>query len=232
MRRHLHYQKRFGVLTAAVALVILGVVGTIGWYTNHYHNNSAHNTQAHKAVYHKPANPVSAAADSFIIAKVGQDRFLKYFKAIEVKAADPAAGSIGGAPVDLPESGFRSYHFSLLKTVTPNDTVIVIVNLKTPELTISNLVPDCQKDKSFCNFKITKKQALAIAKKHNFSPSDIKASWERPIQGTPALAIKLSSCAESKVMFIDYRNGKVLDFHPEMVCPKINPLLNLPASSH
>lgn len=158
----------------------------------------------------KQSKEVSAQAEALIIARVGQDEFKNHFK-IDAKFV----------PEDDEYGGQRAYHYDRLKSVTDDDLIVVHVNLKDPSGTYENLVPNCVKDASLCNFKIGSKQAIAVAKQHSFNTSDLKTRWYpayKYVNTIPLMAIEVDSCSLNKAMYIDYRTGAVLGFESKIIC--------------
>lgn len=210
-------QKGFSALEILIALLVIGVIAGLGLliYDRHRNESSKQSTSSNQVQTSLKGNATSLnqkttqAADAFIISRVGEERFHKYFKLDTSRSndSDPHESNLDS----------RAYHFSLLKKAADDDLIVVQVNKNDASQTYANLVPDCVKDATLCDFNITKQQALSIARKNGFTASDLETSWDAS-HDSPKLAIKVSSCSQNKSMWIDYQSGRVTGFESVINC--------------
>ncbi|HSX05732.1 MAG TPA: hypothetical protein VLF69_04655 [Candidatus Saccharimonadales bacterium] len=185
-------------------LVIVIAIGAVGWLI--YRGQSNH----HQVTVLPPAAPttVEAAASNYLIAKVGTDNFKKLY------VFDKAKSSYAN-PKDSTYD-FIAYHFAPLKAVTNYDDVIMVqVNRNKLTEVFADAVPDCIKDASLCNFKVTGQQALQIAKSNALNAGDTVITWHNKNDSYAKkkalpFVIVASSCKQNISLFIDYRNGSIL----------------------
>lgn len=154
--------------------------------------------------YKLPPSKMIKIAEDYIISRVGIDYFRKNFK-------------IADSGHMKQELGYTIvYRFIPLEQYTNDGIVTIHISGDKAE---SNLVPNCVKDNSLCDFKITNAEALQIAKNNGFNSSDLRVGVT-PFIKSPILpfAIEITSCKLDKAMQIDYRNGKILSFTNKVIC--------------
>lgn len=198
-------QHGFSLLIIALATVLVSFILVASWlvYTKNNKNNlSNKQTSSNQLV----PTSVETAADAYIISKVGNDNFKKFY------VFDKARSSYAD-PKDS-KYDFMAYHFSPVKAITDyNDVIMVQVNRDNLREAFADTVPNCIKDRSLCEFNIDANEALAIAKKNTLTASDLNVSWnnsnDEHAKGL-SFVIVVSSCSQNKSLFIDYRDGKVL----------------------
>lgn len=197
-------QQGFGMIAPVSVVVIAGLIGSTGWllYSRQHH--------ASQSVLTQQVTPttVKSAADAYLVNKVGKDGFNKYY------AFDKDRSSYAN-PKDS-KFDFMAYHFSPLKAITDYDDVIMVqVNRDNLGQVFADSVPDCVNDKSNCNFKVDRNEALVIAKHKSLTASDLVVGWhtkndEHAKAKGLSFVVVVSSCTQSKSVFIDYRNGDVI----------------------
>lgn len=104
-----------------------------------------------------------------------------------------------------------AYHYLPLRKFTSDDIVLVQLRDNTPQWAVG--IPSCAQDQSKCQFNVTKDQALRIARENDFEAPDLNVTWNPNLN-----EIEVQSCKINKVMDIDYRDGKVINFKPEILC--------------
>ena len=207
----------FGVLYIVAVVVISAGIGSVGWYV--YQTQHRHSTKLASGFSYGQADPnqptaskeqVIAAADKFLVTKVGQQKSQELYK------REPSRDSF--ANPDQSTFDFIAYHFSPIKEYSGHnidnneDIVMVQVNRNNLREIYADFVPDCIKDASQCSFVISKQRALDIAKQHGL-PGDAYVRIGNLAEHTP-LALVVTSCTDKKDIFIDYSNGKVLGTEP------------------
>lgn len=146
-----------------------------------------------------------AAADAFLIEQLGQAAFDQFV--VLAKDGHIAQGANGYSV---------RYHF--VPRYLFADDADIIVRVK-PGGARANMVPNCAKDPSLCQFRVDREAALRIARDGGFTASDLKVTATPFVRGSELpLAIAVTSCSANKTMHIDYRTGSVLAFFPEVHC--------------
>lgn len=153
-----------------------------------------------------PPEDIQMLAEDYLKSKVGDVRYDDYF----VLAADGHIKQENGYTV--------KYHFRPLAEVAPsNDTVTV--HIRGGAVQYANMVPNCVQDATLCDFNVTGEQALEAARSNGFDAQDLRLSWSPfvPSSSLP-LAIRITSCTANEAMYIDYRDGTVIAYVPEVIC--------------
>ena len=199
-------QKGFSVVEILLVIVAVGVIALVSWVVySHRHSSN----QKISSVQTSPAthSEVKMAADGFLISKVGNDNFKKYysFDKSRTSYADPKDSKYD----------FIAYHFSPVKAITDYDDVIMVqVNRNSLQEIFADAVPDCVKDKSFCDFNIDRQKALEIARQNSLTANDLGIRWGPSANDKRAkslgFVVVASSCSQNKSIFIDYRDGSIL----------------------
>jgi hypothetical protein len=146
-----------------------------------------------------------AAANAFLISKVGDANFAKLYK------AEPDRNIF----TNLQDStyDFVAYHFKPLRDYNlsgsnsdPNaDVILVQVNSRNLKDITSDYAPDCIKDKNQCNFATNRTQAADIAQKGGLKDT----AQVYIVKGSP-LRIAVTDCNLKKDVIIDYASGKIV----------------------
>lgn len=198
-------QQGFSFLVILLALISLVLILAVSWFV--YTKNNKNNSSSEQTSSSQPTpNSVETAADAYIISKVGNENFKKFYTFDKDKSSY--------ADTKDSKYDFMAYHFSPVKAITDyNDVIMVQVNRDNLQEVFADTVPDCIKNKSFCEFSINREKSLEIANKNSLSTSDLNVSWQNSnseyAKGL-AFVIVVSSCSQNKSLFIDYRDGKVL----------------------
>lgn len=166
----------------------------------------AHPWKSHKPTPETTVNTESVAND-YLISKVGYDNFKKLY------TFDKARGGYGGSNSKY---DFIAYHFAPFKTfANPQDIVMVQVNKHKPTEIYADVVPDCKKDRSLCDFNIDKQKALQIAQDNGITADDVTVTTanmkdDYAKKNGLAFVIIVQSCKQNKSVVIDYRTGAIL----------------------
>lgn len=148
----------------------------------------------------RPNQDDKRRAEQLLISKVGEKRFQQLFR------YEPKQSRVSSTTTQV------AYHFRPLKEYG-ND--VVVVNYQSGQSYV-NGVPDCHRDEKLCVFSVSRDRALQIARDNNFQAGDLRVDWT-PFSRN-GLAIRVSSCEKNMIMDIDYRDGVVLAYRPEIQC--------------
>lgn len=207
----------FGILYMIAVVVVTVGIGGAGWYV--YQTQHRHSTNPAGGFSYGQADPsqptaskqqVIAAADKFLIVKVGQQKSQELYK------REPNRDSF--ANPEQSTFDFIAYHFSPMKMYqadnagSDTDIVYVQVNRNNLREIYADFVPDCTKDANQCNFVVSNQKALDIAKQHGLP--DVAYVNIGSLPGHTTFALRITSCTNKKSIFIDYSNGKVLGTQP------------------
>lgn len=166
-------------------------------------------------------------ANNLIIGQVGEERFKKDIKYNEEETKKNNIAKVLGKATDQVYK--IAYNFTPLEVLngSSEDSIfyVDIVDKNSPYYEqhkksrtriVNQHLPNCLSDSSLCNFHLTSKDAIQIANNNGFTASDLKASWSS--WEYQKLTIKLTSCSENKVMYLDYRDGSVIESKTEVIC--------------
>jgi len=210
-------QQGFGLVEILVVLGAFAVLLGVGLYV-YGHRTAPKKAAARIDQQSTPATKeqVATAASNFIVAKVGEGNYEKYY------TFDKSRSSYAN-PKDS-KYDFIAYHFSPAKAITDYDDVIMVqVNRNNLHEIYADTVPDCVKNASLCSFIINGDKARTIAE-HYFDTDSVTVSWSpsaknKDLKGL-GIVIRASSCLKNKTLLIDYRNGAILK--TEAGCDKID----------
>lgn len=196
-------QQGFEHIAILIVVAAAVLIGAVGWLVY----NRQHNSKQATLNQQETPTSVESAADTFLISKVGNDNFKKYY------IFDKSRTSYAN-PKDS-KYDFIAYHFSPVKAVTDYDDVIMVqINRNDLREIYADTVPDCVKNASFCNFNIDKQKAEQIARQNSLTANDLGISWGPSVNNKQAkglgFVVVASSCSQNKSLFIDYRDGSVL----------------------
>ncbi len=195
----------FSAIEGLLILVLVAIIGFVGWYIYHRQHNGKQVSQIVAFPDQPPASKaaVAAAADKFLITRVGEINFQKFYK------QEPTRTSYAN-PKDS-KFDFIAYNFLPIKAFSEGDDVVTVqVNRNNLGEIYTDSGPDCRKDASQCNFTVTKNQALTIARSHGLS-GDISLDLNyNPEKEQKTMVIIAESCVEKKAVYINYSNGQFL----------------------
>jgi hypothetical protein len=150
---------------------------------------------------------VIARADQFYIDKLGQANFKKYYQRLPERDAFSS----------LPESAFdfigyiskidKLNGYDTPKYENPSDAVEFVQVNRTNLKEVYGHAPDCQDDAKQCDFKVTRQQAIDIAKKRGLG-GDLSVKTNSDNKGRYFLQV--TSCQDKKDVHIDYSSGRII----------------------
>ena len=195
----------FGVIyILAITVLLLTVTGT-----SFFVWQKTHSTQQNASRQTYPDGPaaskqeVAAAADAFLVARLGTSNFQKYLR------QEPSRTSYAN-PKDS-KFDFIAYHFLPEDMYSNNDDVVMVqVNRNNLSEIYTDYVPDCSDEPKQCDFSITKQEAIAIANKQGVS-GDVRVNLVNlPGSKDRKLAILIQDCTQKKAVYVDQSSGRVL----------------------
>ncbi|OGM20328.1 hypothetical protein A2714_04760 [Candidatus Woesebacteria bacterium RIFCSPHIGHO2_01_FULL_38_9] len=166
-------------------------------------------------------------ANNLIIDQTGRERFYKDIKYNEQETKKVnIAKVLGKATYQVYKIAYNYTPLEILNGSSEDSLFYVdIVDIDSPYYEqhkiirtriVNNHLPRCTADPSLCDFHLTRKEAIQIANKNGFKATDLSVSWNS--WEYQKLTIKLTSCAENKAMYLDYRDGSVIKFQDEVIC--------------
>jgi hypothetical protein len=150
---------------------------------------------------------VIARANKFYIDKLGEENFRKYYERLPQRDAFSS----------LPESAFdfigyvskvdQANDYDTAKYEDPSDAVQFVQVNRTNLKEVYGSVPDCVADAHQCDYKVTKQQAIDIARKDGLS-GELVVKTASDNKGRYFLEV--TSCQDKKAVHIDYSTGKAI----------------------
>lgn len=150
---------------------------------------------------------VIARANKFYIDKIGEENFKKYYERLPQRDTFST----------LPESAFdfigylskvdQINGYDTVNYEKPSDAVAYIQVNRTNLKEVYGSVPDCKADTSQCDYRVTKQEAINIAKKRGLG-GELVVTTTSDNKGRYFLEV--TSCQDKKAVHIDYSSGRVI----------------------